>query len=85
MPAREEEIRAKVMHHLHDTGIPTPDYIRVLCRQAGSDESVKADCNRMARELDASVLICDPDGKIFSRLSGGREQAASEGIGGGSF
>jgi hypothetical protein len=66
MPAREEEIHAKVMRQLHGTPLPTPDYIRVLFHQAGSDDSVKADCERMARELNASVLICNSEGKILA-------------------
>jgi hypothetical protein len=66
LPAREDEIRAKVLDQLRGTGIPDPDHIQVLVRQAGDIDSVKADCERMARELDASVLICTPEAKILA-------------------
>src|SRR5258708_36641620 len=70
LPARESDIHAKVLRQLHGTGIPAPDHIQVLVHQAGSDESVKADCERLARQLNASVLICDPDGKILAYVWG---------------
>jgi hypothetical protein len=66
LPAREDEIRAKVMAQLRGSGLPTPQHIQVLAHQAGSDDSVKADCKRMAQELDVSVLICNPEGKILA-------------------
>jgi hypothetical protein len=44
LPAREDEIRAKVLRQLHGSPLPTPDYIQVLFHQAGSDDSVRADC-----------------------------------------
>jgi hypothetical protein len=68
LPAREQDIHARVLRQLHGTGIPAPDHIQVLISQAGSDESVKKDCERLARELNASVLICDPNGKILAHV-----------------
>src|SRR5690348_15688407 len=63
LPAREDEIHAKVLRQLEGSGLPEPDHIQILIHQVGD---VKADCARMARELDASVLVCDPDGKILA-------------------
>jgi hypothetical protein len=74
LPAREHEIYAKVMDRLRDTGLPTPDYIEILFHQAGSDDSIKADCARMARERDSSVLICNPEGKILAYTRGQSEK-----------
>jgi hypothetical protein len=54
-----------VLRQLDGTGLPEPDHIRILVHLG----DVKEDCARMARDLDASVLICNPDGEIlaFSR------------------
>jgi hypothetical protein len=64
--ANEPDVIKKVLSQLQDCGLPEPDHIRIIFHQAGSDESVKADCERMARDLDASVLICDVEGKVLA-------------------
>jgi hypothetical protein len=65
LPAREEDIHARVLCQLEGTGLPNPDHIQVLVHQAAGGD-VKADCKHMAREWNASVLICDSDGKILA-------------------
>jgi hypothetical protein len=67
LSARQEEIHAKVLCQLQGTDIPAPDHIQVLVHK-GSDHSVQADCERLARELNGSVLICNPDGKILAHV-----------------
>jgi hypothetical protein len=57
LPAREDEIRAKVLRQLHGTGMPAPDHIQVLVHQAGSDDQIKVDCARMAQKVDASAHL----------------------------
>jgi len=61
--ANESNIVEKVLSQLQDCGLPKPDKIQILIHQA---VDVKADCERMARDLDAKVLICDVDGKVLA-------------------
>ena len=63
LPAREAEIHAKVLRQLQDCGLSTPDHFLIVVNLVCD---ARADAERMAREKDGSVLICDVNGKILA-------------------